>query len=195
MQKKRPDLSELLFHWCKSKNHDYNEAFQSLLGIIKDKKIIGHSKNIIGNTKVVCFTEAPLKVVSSLSHGDYLPFGIAMLKKTLFAKGGRPVIYQPKADYKLLADEIKWKHMSYDPTREKFCDFTWEREWRVKTDYFELNEDEIGIVVPDEEWKEKLAHHYNIHQTEEHYLYEMLVGAGCGPTPKKLGYFIFPVES
>ncbi|WP_454785103.1 hypothetical protein [Legionella sp. WA2024007413] len=193
MKRNRPDLSELVFHWCKSKSQNFNEAFQSLLDIIKDKKIAGNSTNVKGGWRVVCFTEAPLKAVTSLSHGPYLPFGIAIDKKLLFSQGGRPVIYQPKADYELLADEIKWKHMSYDPREENFCDFTWEREWRIKADYFELNEDDITIVVPNQEWEHKLEHLYTINQVEEYYLYETLMGPGCGPIPVK--YLIFSIEN
>ncbi|HHT0592600.1 TPA: hypothetical protein ACTXXA_001565 [Legionella anisa] len=195
MKRNRPDLSDFVFHWCKSKNQDFDEAFQSLLEIIKDKKIVGRSTNVKGDWKVVCFTEAPLKAVSSLSHGHYLPFGIAIFKKLLFSKGGRPVIYQPKTDYELLADEIKWKHVSYDPNRKNFCDFTWEREWRIKADYFDLNEDDITIVVPSQEWESKLENHYKIDQVEKHYLYETLIGPGCGPLPEQLNYLIFSIEN
>jgi hypothetical protein len=72
-------------------------------------------------------------------------------KSWLFACGGRPVIYQPDADYDLLHDSHKFRHVRYEPDS---ADFTWEREWRILVDELPLIADEATAVVPTRAWEE-----------------------------------------
>jgi hypothetical protein len=82
----------------------------------------------------------------------YKPFGVMVPKKWLFSKGGRPVIYQPDAEYEFLHDSQKYRHKRYEP--DEGFDFTWEREWRVLTPSLELDPDVTSVVVPDRRWEE-----------------------------------------
>jgi hypothetical protein len=124
----RYDLSDYLFHFTKGEN-----AKETLTRILTDKKI--KDINIRG---AICFTEAPLPslvkmfdVFAKYSSPMYAPYGIAVLKKDLFDLGARPVIYGP-ADEKILLDKsIHWRYESYIPHDH---DFSWLREWRIKTD-------------------------------------------------------------
>ena len=74
-------------------------------------------------------------------------------KKWLFSKGGRPVIYQPTSDYDNLPTGLKYLHQIYDPV--KGIDYTWEREWRIRSDYLELDPSETTVIVPNRFWENK----------------------------------------
>ena len=39
------------------------------------------------------------------------------------------MIYQPEADFDLLPQELRWRHVRFELTGEQVVDFTWEREW------------------------------------------------------------------
>ena len=150
----RRDIGNFLVHWTRDRleSKDFQQtrrvtAFDVLLEILKSGCIRGSSSYIRGGHACVCFTEAPIAEMvsifsaSALTMNDddrlrYLPYGIGLTKQDVFEKGGRPVIYGPEADYDVLPSELEWRHCKYDPTRE--IDFTWEREWRIKTDKLAL---------------------------------------------------------
>lgn len=105
---------------------------------------------------MVCFTEAPVSEVAacfaasaaSAATGNvyaYDPYGIAVQKQWLFENGGRPVIYQPDVDYEHLGEKVRYLHKEYDLTSG--VDFTWEREWRIKTDLLRLGSCRNLLVV------------------------------------------------
>jgi hypothetical protein len=76
-------------------------------------------------------------------------------KSWLFAKGARPVIYQPESDYDLLPEQLQYRHVRFDePGAEK--DFTFEREWRISTESLILNPTECTLIVPSREWDYRL---------------------------------------
>src|ERR1019366_7589654 len=91
-------------------------------------------------------------------------------KAWLFEKGGRPVIYQPEAEYDLLVDAQKWRHVRYDPGPQDLVDFSWEREWRIQVDRLEFEPSEIRVVVPSDEVARQLQ---NEHARNEHYNEQM----------------------
>lgn len=172
---KRSDISNYLVHFTKG-NSEY-EAFENLRSIIKSYSLIGNNGMIKGGHKCVCFSEAPLSaikdgLVNSDFYSKYSPFGIMLSKKWLFEQGGRPVIYQREEEYKLL-NENSWRHVTYEPDKKEPIDFTWEREWRIKTDKLLIGEDMCTIVLPNEDWandlvnsfewdKDKLAQQYDL---------------------------------
>ena len=81
-------------------------------------------------------------------------------KNWLFLKGGRPVIYQPTNEYKLLPEELKYRHQIFDPSNGK--DYTWEREWRIKADKLPIEPLKTTLIVPNRNWEEKiLSERYN----------------------------------
>jgi hypothetical protein len=86
-------------------------------------------------------------------HGvHYAPLGVMLDKRTLFRAGGRPVIYQPPSEYTLLHESQRIRHKHYDPNQD--VDFSWEREWRICTDEFPLNPNEVTLVVPNRRWSD-----------------------------------------
>jgi hypothetical protein len=103
----------------------------------------------------VCFTEAPLAEMASLFASAamldeaqalrYEPFGVGVPKDWLFRTGGRSVIYQSDAEYELLPDDFRWRHCRYEPPD---IDFTWEREWRIRTERLDLERAQTWVFVP-----------------------------------------------
>jgi hypothetical protein len=147
----RRDLGALLFHWTRRTEH--LSALEVLFQILQDEALIGSSKYMVGSVKCVCFTEAPITEAAALFRvmesepppPRYEPYGIAVRKRWLFERGGRPVIYQPLNDAQMLPQDLRWRHMSYDPTQGP--DFTWEREWRICKDRLPLTRRECLVVV------------------------------------------------
>jgi hypothetical protein len=143
----RQDISEFLLHFTKDINLEC--AFIRLQNIIRDRMLIAGDGFIKGGYKCVCFSEAPL---SSLSNGlinpnyysAYSPFGILVSKTWLYQRGGRPAIYQPDSEFHLLPSSMQWRHVRYEPPR---VDFSWEREWRIRTDFLEFDNQTASIAI------------------------------------------------
>lgn len=109
----------------------------------------------------MCFSEAPLAalehgLLSSSAYSRYAPFGVMFDKKWIFEHGGRPVIYQPDAEYSTLPESHRWRHVRYEPTTEEPIDFTWEREWRIQTDELCFDSSVCSIIVPDQDWVDRI---------------------------------------
>ncbi len=153
----RDDISDKLIHFTKGTQ---DEVFETLCTILREHRLISGSK-IKGGYGCVCFSEASL---ASLKHGlvnpnnysRYSQFGIMFEKKWIFEQGGRPVIYQPQAEYETLCESPRWRHVLYEPVANPPIDFTWEREWRIKVDELFFDSTVGVVVVPDESWQERL---------------------------------------
>ncbi len=117
-------------------------------------KLKANNEKIKGNYYCVCFTEAPENEFHKV-RTKYKPFGIQVPKRWLFQKGGRPVIYQTDEEYDLLPNELKWRHVRYEPNGDSPVDFTWEREWRLGEFELELEPEYIRVLLPSEEWGKK----------------------------------------
>jgi hypothetical protein len=162
----RRDVGNLLFHFTRTP-HPYTPplriqswpatAMTVLENILSERRLIGSSAYIRGGHKCVCFTEAPIGEVVSLFRlaelaaetglrPKYEPFGVAVTKEWLFARGGRPVIYQPDPEYDALPEPIRYRHVRYDPIAG--VDFTWEREWRICTEELGLDPKHTLVLVP-----------------------------------------------
>ena len=66
---------------------------------------------------------------------------------------------QPDADYLLLAEELRYRHVRYELNQaraERAVDWTWEREWRIRTDRLAFAPDEVMLVCPTRKWAERL---------------------------------------
>lgn len=155
----RADLSTDLVHWIKADSDE--EAFETLKRIVSERALIGGDGHIRGGYHCVCFTEAPESMFHQTGDNRYRPFGIRVSKKWLFSLGGRPVIYQPDAEFNLLCESQKWRHVRYEPDLEDPIDFSWEREWRIQKQELELPSGEARIIVPDSAWIDVLE--------DEHY--------------------------
>jgi len=174
----RRDISPVLAHWTKPSRKetfsgevisDYT-AYDILEKILLEYTLLGGTGWIKGSFKCVCFTEAPINEMVSIFNYvyndltdntiDYHPFGIAVKKNYLFDKGGRPVIYQTNNEYDELPIKLKWRHKIYEPSNN--IDFTWEREWRVLADTFQLEPYEISIFVPNAGYHQKILNNTQI---------------------------------
>lgn len=171
----RLDITDKLVHFTSGASD--NEAFGRLRQIIAEHRLVGSGSKIRGNYACVCFTEAPL---TSLQHGlvnpgaysRYSPFGVLFEKQWVFAQGGRPVIYQPDAEFALLPEPLRWRHMRYEPG---IIDFTWEREWRVQCDELHFEPNVTGIVVPTTDWASELIEDHDAQQDFEVYQYSQIM--------------------
>ena len=165
----RPDISNFLIHFTSDKS--VYLAYKRLKKIIKERRLIGNNELIKGGYHCICFSEAPLNclpggLVNLNYYSRYSPFGIMVSKEWLFNLGGRPVIYQSEDEFNLLPDQIKWRHMLYDPSQEPAIDFTWEREWRINCDYLDFKLSNAQIIVSNNSWADRLK---KDHEREEEY--------------------------
>jgi len=165
----RRDLSNFLIHFVSDESLDL--AYLRLRKIVKERRLIGNNRFIKGGYTCICFSEAPLNCLpGGLLNPDYYsrysPFGIMVTKKWLFNLGGRPAIYQSGTEYHLLPDQIKWRHVLYNPLKEPPIDFTWEREWRINLDYLDFKPSNALIIVLDNSWANRLK---KDHEREEDY--------------------------
>jgi hypothetical protein len=147
----RPDISDKLIHF--TSGVDADDAFARLRNIVYEQRLIAGTEKIKGGYSCVCFTEAPIEAlpygfVNLESYSRYSPFGILFEKAWIFGQGGRPVIYQPDSEFHLLPEEIRWRHVRYEPGA---VDFTWEREWRMHCDELSFHPEVAVIVVPSDE--------------------------------------------
>lgn len=146
----RGDLSNRLIHL--TRRTETQRAEDIFKEIVRSKKLIGSGKDTRGAHKCVCFTEAPLTTLThalasrEINGMRYEPFGVMVSKEWLFDMGGRPVIYQTNEEYDLLPEALQYRHVRYEPSNRK--DYTWEREWRIKTEELVLDPAHITLIVP-----------------------------------------------
>lgn len=98
----------------------------------------------------------PYVRINEDGYSRYTPFGILFDKTWVFAQGGRPVIYQPEAEYDLLPEALRWRHMRYEIGGAERVDFTWEREWRLHVDELHFDPSNAVVIVPNAEWEQRL---------------------------------------
>lgn len=148
---RRSDTSLALIHLTGPRGD--SEAIQSLISILSEGIIrsSGPEGFIKGSQKAVCFTEMPLSSVfgfverSRKSRHPYDFFGIALSKQSAWAQGARPVIYLPNEEADWIPKEHQWRHVRLE---YGVVDFSHEREWRVKNDFY-LNGIMFYVIVPD----------------------------------------------
>jgi hypothetical protein len=176
----RPDITPDVVHF--TKGDSVGEAFAVLQKILSERQLLGGIGFIRGQIPCVCFTEAPLEQLCEIfwwtAHDRlrYKPFGILASKRWLFEKGGRPVVYQSDAEFNLLPDELKHRHVRYEPTGDPPVDFTWEREWRVKTHSLPLDPNAVRVIVPSSEFATELIKTHNRQQDTDVQAYSMILG-------------------
>lgn len=144
--KSRNDITSRLTHL--TKGDTLEQAFENLLQILNDKKLIGSVTEtgfIIGRTPAVCFQEAPLNAIAEnlryeqkMRQGTdnpvrYRAFGIRFDKQFIYNRGGRPVIYEKRDLMKeMLPEDEYWRIVNYDMSDPKhIIDWSHEREWRI----------------------------------------------------------------
>lgn len=174
----RADISDKVIHFTKGATAD--EAFEKLLLIIGEGRLLAGNGMIKGGYNCVCFTEAPLPalakgLVNSGSFTRYAPFGLMFEKRWLYDRGGRPVIYQPDGEFASLPEEVRWRHVRYEPNRTPPIDFTWEREWRLQCQELTFTPAESALVVPDQDAEEFVHHLWDEQQRYESQEYSLLL--------------------
>jgi hypothetical protein len=145
----RGDFSERLIHLTRGDTDMM--AMQAFFSIVRTRRLHGSNRDIRGGHKCVCFSEAPIAVMAQMvatRESRYAPLGVMVDKTWLFGKGGRPVIYQPESEFGLLPEALQYRHVRYEPGRNKNKDFSWEREWRLRAEYLELDPSVTTLVVP-----------------------------------------------
>jgi len=155
----RNDLSERLIHL--TRDLDGISGEDRFLKIVNSKQIIGSSINIKGGYKCICFSEAPISALGQIiAKKDpdihYSPYGFMFSKDYLFKVGARPVIYQPDEEYGLLNEELKYRHVKFDLSKEKKVDWSWEREWRLKSEFLPITPSDVTLIIPTRKIEEKM---------------------------------------
>lgn len=159
-QRLRDDMVTRLTHLTRGNSDD--EAFGRLCEILNDSKLIANNSRgtNVGNEKVCCFQETPLMCLAEnlrfeednqMENMHYSPFGIRVLKGTMFQRGGRPVIYGGSTILKKnLPAEEHWRIVKMDLSdTDNIVDWAHEREWRYKGDYtFDYSDIEIIVATP-----------------------------------------------
>jgi len=184
MKLKRNDLSQNLIHWFKGGFEQ--EAYDTLLKVICSGQLLGGNGSIRGGYTCICFTEAPKEGFFDVKQ-RYMPFGVMLPKNFIFDLGGRPVIYQSNDEFDHLPEIFKWKHVRYEPTANPPIDFTWKREWRLLTKTLDLPYEDTTIIVPNNEWLERL---YQYFESEEYKksTYDNLMLGGYYSEPENISY-------
>lgn len=158
----RPDMSDQLIHFTRGKN--YEDAFGKICNMV-DERVIYGGEEFWSGEHCVCLTEAPLNslpggFVNPKSFSRYSPFGVIFDKDYMFRIGARPVIYGPSKEVSLFPNDVHWRYMKYDLDETPPHDFTWEREWRLRAQMLEISPDTAAIVVPGQEWADRLVDVY-----------------------------------
>jgi hypothetical protein len=178
----RRDIGNLLFHFTRAPESDRivvhlprggslhmpGTASAVLRKILMDGYLLGSSGWTYG-FETICFTEAPIQEFNSVfslveiaasrdERPRYEPYGIAVPKDFLFGQGGRPVIYDHPDVLDGLPEDMKYRFVPYDPASD--LDFTWEREWRIRTDRLQLDPKQTLVVVPTAEEAFEFAYEF-----------------------------------
>jgi len=157
------DYSEYLFHFTRARNKYENDpdspidqrlvasytAFEVLKQILSSGKLKGTFA--YAPEKCICFSETPIdELIWLMSQEEwehdvrYSFYGIAVKKAWLYSKGGRPVIYQHANEKDTLGSSHLYRHNRYEP--ESDVDWSWEREWRVKANYLDLDPAQALVI-------------------------------------------------
>lgn len=156
----RIDLSQHLIHFTKSNGEE--DAFAVLLRILREGKLRGGAGFVRGGIPCVSFTEAPFDILTAGFNGlngcsRYSSLGLRFTKSYIFHAGGRPVIYQPEADFAHMPPAMRWRHVRFEPLNDPPIDWMWEREWRLPCAEFPFTEKDVEIVLPNAETERKFV--------------------------------------
>lgn len=135
--------------------------------------------------QVACFTEVPLDQIHLLVGeipGRQIklePYGIVFRKEFIVAKGGQPAIYvnsyngnnwlRESADALYDASYVNrqlveklWRLLPFINAMHEGCDFSWEREWRVRNGLKFSVRDVVCVILPangEDDLKTRCAEH------------------------------------
>lgn len=136
-----------------------------LLRILREQRIVGSTTDngfICGNIPATCFQDVPLYSLSQNVYAEeqyravvedakvrYVGVGLMFPKPYVYAKGGRPVLYENTDKAKnILPEDEWWRIVRFELTDEQnFIDWTHEREWRLPGS-FEFELDQATVLLP-----------------------------------------------
>lgn len=155
----RDDLSDRLIHLTRGNGTDAEknreEAVNNLESILQSGALKGGDGFIKGKYRCVCFSEAPVSklpyiMANAPAHKfKYEPYGVMVDKRWFYKQGGRPVIYGSEDEFERLPEDMKHRHVQLRLDAPYDIDFTWEREWRLKTDALALDPARVTVILPD----------------------------------------------
>ena len=153
----RKDLSDWVWHFTRRKPKSNEPVeLEALIESLKTGFIKGGCDFECTETSV-CLTDMPLieairqsPKLKEASYARFSDYGVGFNKKWLFGQGGLPVIYHPRdridTDFSPPSD-LRWRVVGIDLAKDK--DYTWQREWRVKTAKLPVRQSEVLVVVRD----------------------------------------------
>ncbi|MCR4834930.1 MAG: hypothetical protein K5899_00875 [Bacteroidaceae bacterium] len=140
------DVSPFLFHFVKGDN-----PLRVLEQILKDNALKSKKYDFIS------YTESPLRVMKDVldyfqtfkGNPGCIPmfehYGIGLKKDQMFLKyNARPVIYGTEDEKDKFDKSLQWRFEKLDFESRNF---SWQREWRTKGNYFELPEDDEDVII------------------------------------------------
>lgn len=86
------------------------------------------------------------------------------------------MIYQPDEEFLSLPEELRWRHVRYEPAGDPPIDFSWEREWRIKTDSLTISPRGAHIVLPTDAWFQQLRQAHDHDESYDAQMYELVLG-------------------
>lgn len=134
----------------------YHSAGNSLLHILRDKKISASCRNIRGGFRVVGFAgineenaASLFRYRSRLVNPYFEPFGICLSEKDALRFGIKPVVYGPPRVYSRLSNDTRPFYQNCGSFGEQW---RLENEWRHRGDFdfSHIPSNIIKIVVPKE---------------------------------------------
>ena len=143
---KRSDISHSLIHLIRGNNSTAEPIFREVLS---SGELMGSKDKIKSGDQCICFTETPVKILKKEGFKNYSDFGFIFDKPYIWGMGGRPVVYQSSNEFDYLDDSMKWKHCTFNPQEHSWVDWTWQREWRIKTRKLNITPDFVRLLVPD----------------------------------------------
>ena len=149
LRQRRLDLSAWVWHYVR-RDENPNETLRN---IIRDEAIKGSICRPF-DEHVVCFTETPLWAhiaedveLRGWEYARLSLYGIGFRRDWLYEQGARPVIYTERMYYDVLPGELKHLFVEFDLIKE--VDFSWQREWRIKTEEFTVDRSKSVLIFPD----------------------------------------------
>lgn len=138
-----PDVEEKEFleELVLSETADYS-PFQTLVRIVKQRRLLASSHGIRGGFSVVCFSAIPptelirrRKWQKHRTRWDFEPYGICIRRQPLEKLGAAPVTYGDDATWSELAEERRaWFQKAESRIGGVSVDWSKEEEWRIAGD-------------------------------------------------------------
>ena len=165
----RSDITSGLVHLTrdqeKTSGQEKMSGLDVLLKILTERKLLASDTStgfIVGKQRAVCLQEAPIYSLAQNIYTEqeyrkqnpkakvrYLGFGVALGKRFIYGKGGRPVVYdKTKVAKEYLPESEWWRIVNFDlENKGAMIDWSHEREWRVPGD-LEFNLSDVSVILP-----------------------------------------------